>query len=159
MQNGNSGAEGPAEDFRTGRGSDNMKKITAMLLAVVLMLSAQTGAAAADDEEQGSCVTLLAGEGTGEKILLDSGDADTMAESWEEALPGMFLKEEKQLYFRIPPVPGDYEAPDETRFAGWALGPVEEESDGEPEIVQPGFWLESGEDRTLTAIWLSLIHI
>ena len=89
-----------------------MKKITAGFLMVLLLLNTLITGAKAEETDDFK-VILKAGAASGEDILLDPAEHDLLAETWDQAKPGQFFKDETTVYLRLPNVPEDFEAPEE----------------------------------------------
>ena len=138
----------------SGRGGpDRMKKILTGSLAVLLLICfLVTGAMA--EEPAVFPVTLKAGTGTGDDIVLDQADPALLAEDWEKAKPGQFFVSEKDTYLRLPDVPKGFEAPEGSVFFGWKIMSGEEEEEADTSLQEAaGFWIRIEEETVLTAVW------
>lgn len=85
-------------------------------------------------------VTLKAGTGTGDDVVISNADPENVAESFHSAGRGQFYQEGDGWGFRFPDCPGSFTAPTDQVFYGWDAG-------------SPGGFRLLSSDLTLTAQW------
>ena len=133
-----------------------MKKSLVVLIAVLLMAGSLSVTAAAENRDETVTITLKAGTGSGEEIVLKSDVQDMLAEDWDHAEPGLFYQAEESMFFRLPEKPESFEAPEGMIFAGWTLSAADdpgEEPPAETGLNAPGFWIRTETETVLTAEW------
>ena len=91
-------------------------------------------------------VTLKAGAGTGDNVIIRSSDEGRMAQNWASAQNGQFWYEGgKGFWFKYPDCPASFTTPSDSYFAGWGPGSA------------PGtVYLLENTELTLTAKWESV---
>lgn len=106
----------------------------------VLMLAAQTALWA-------YTVTLKPGRGTGDDIILDSGDLALQAADNDHLAEGKFFMDGEKLWFMFPDCPASFTAPEGEFFYVWYMN-----EEGGTEI-ETGKFRDINADLVLIAKW------